>query len=346
MTSPLTTSSPATSPVATALSPVPPSQAAAAQANTYTDLNALAALKNAPGSPATIKAVSEQVEAMFLQMMLQSMREASEADGEQTSNEMGMYQDMFDKQVALTLSKRQDLGIARLFERQLGGERAQLGGEKALPAGGKAAPAGGKLPLSPAAGAGPAGQSRPAHTASNTEPDGRASASAAGPSLYEQAAQFVGQVLPTIRSAAATLGVNPMGLLAQAALETGWGQRMPRTADGNSSLNLFGIKAGSEWGGARAVADTVEISGGIATQRRTAFRAYGSIEESVRDFANLLATSPRYREAVAAGASAQAYVQSIARAGYATDPDYGNKLNQVLNGGTLRAALSARLAQL
>jgi len=316
----------------TSLSPMPASSAAPAQADTYTDLNALAALKNAPASPATIKAVSEQVEALFLQMMLQSMREAGEADGEPVSNETSMYQDMFDKQVALTLSKRQDLGIARLFERQLGG--------------GKSQPGSGKSPLSPAAGAPPAGQSRPAHTASNAEAEDGAPASAAGPSLYEHAAEFVRQVLPTIQSAAAALGVNPVGLLAQAALESGWGQRMPRTADGSSSLNLFGVKAGSEWGGARAVADTMEISGGIATQRRTAFRAYGSIEESVRDFASLLESSPRYRDAIAAGGSAQAYVQSIAKAGYATDPEYANKLNQVLNSGTLRAALSARLAKL
>jgi flagellar protein FlgJ len=131
-------------------------------------------------------------------------------------------------------------------------------------------------------------------------------------------------------------------MLAQAALETGWGQRMPRTAAGSPSLNLFGVKAGYGWNGARAVADTVEVSGGVATQRRTAFRAYGSIEESVNDFANLLANSPRYREAVAAGGSAQDYVASIAKSGYATDPEYGNKLNQLLNSGTLRAALNAR----
>src|SRR6202789_3484668 len=109
----------------TSPSSIPPSSAATApDAGTYTDLSGLAALKNAPTSPATIKAVSEQVEALFLQMMLKSMRDASEAAGEPSSNETGMYQDMFDKQVALTLSKRQDLGIARLFERQLGGKAA------------------------------------------------------------------------------------------------------------------------------------------------------------------------------------------------------------------------------
>ena len=304
---------------------MPPSSAApeaSTQANTYTDLNALAALKNAPASAATIKAVSEQVEALFLQMMLKSMRDAGEAAGEPTSNETGMYQDMFDKQVALTLSKRQDLGIARLFERQLGAKAAG------------AAPAG----------AAPSSQPK----AQGALPDSRSRAAPppTGANLSEQAFDFVQQVLPTIRQAAAAVGVNPLAMLAQAALETGWGQRMPRTADGNSSLNLFGVKAGSDWSGARAVADTVEISGGVAKQARTAFRAYGSIEESVGDFARLLTSSPRYREAVAAGSNAQAYVESIAKAGYATDPQYANKLNEVLNSGTLRAALGARLARL
>ena len=311
-----------TSPLSISMPPSSAAPEASTQANTYTDLNALAALKNAPASAATVKAVSEQVEALFLQMMLKSMRDAGEAAGEPTSNETGMYQDMFDKQVALTLSKRQDLGVARLFERQLGGK---------------------------AAGAAPAGAASSSQLkAKGALPDsrGRAAPPPTGANLSEQASDFVQQVLPTIRQAAAAVGVNPLGMLAQAALETGWGQRMPRTADGNSSLNLFGVKAGSDWSGARAVADTVEISGGVAKQTRTAFRAYGSIEESVGDFARLLTSSPRYRDAVAAGGSAQAYVQSIAKAGYATDPEYANKLNEVLNSGTLQAALGARLTKL
>jgi peptidoglycan hydrolase FlgJ len=313
-----------TSPLSISMPPSSAAPEASAQANTYTDLNALAALKNAPASAATVKAVSEQVEALFLQMMLKSMRDAGEAAGEPTSNETGMYQDMFDKQVALTLSKRQDLGIARLFERQLGGKAAG------------------------AAPAGAASSSQPKQLPKGLLPDSRGHAAPppSGANLSEQASDFVQQVLPTIRQAAAAVGVNPLGMLAQAALETGWGQRMPRTADGNSSLNLFGVKAGSDWSGARAMADTVEISGGVAKQTRTAFRAYGSIEESVGDFARLLTSSPRYREAVAAGSNAQAYVQSIAKAGYATDPQYANKLNDVLNSGTLQAALSARLAKL
>ena len=276
-------------------------------ASTYTDINALAALKRDPNSAQSINAVAEQVEALFLQMMLKSMRDASSAE-ETDSNEMGMYQDMFDKQVALSISQHTDLGIGRLLKRQLSGKPA--------PAAAAADKTPTALPVS--------GKS----------------------TLAPTAAEFVNRMLPPIRRAANSLGLNPMGMLAQAALETGWGQRMPRTAAGNSSLNLFGVKAGSEWSGARAVADTVEISGGVAKQSRTAFRAYGSIEESVGDFARLLASSPRYREAIGAGADARAYVQNIAKAGYATDPEYGNKLNEVLSSGTLQAALGARPVKL
>jgi flagellar protein FlgJ len=299
----------------------PTLSAPSAAGSTYTDLNGLAALKNAPTSPEAIRAVSQQVEALFLQMMLKSMRDASAEEGEPDSNETSMYQDMFDKQVALTLSKHTDLGIARLFERQLGKAAETVPG---------AAAAHSSLP-------------RTAPAAAGAHADGRSGGHQTSDAVTPQhAAQFVSAVLPTIRRAAVSLGVSPLGLLAQAALETGWGKRMARTADGTPSLNMFGIKAGEGWNGARAVADTVEFSGGVATQRRTAFRAYGSIEESVNDFANLLSNSPRYREAIAAGGSAQAYVHSIARSGYATDPEYGNKLNQILNGDTLRSALGAR----
>jgi len=166
-------------------------------------------------------------------------------------------------------------------------------------------------------------------------------ATAAPPtSMLQTASQFVSRVLPSITRAAASLGVSPLGMLAQAALESGWGQRTARTADGTSSHNMFGIKADENWGGARAGAGTVEFSGGVATQRHAAFRAYDSIEDSVSDFANLLKGSPRYRNTLSAGGNAQGYINSIGQAGYATDPAYANKLSDVLNGSTLRLALN------
>ena len=152
--------------------------------------------------------------------------------------------------------------------------------------------------------------------------------------------------MPSIQRAATALGVDPKGMLAQAALETGWGQRLPRAADGSSSHNMFGIKAGNEWTGARATADSMEVINGVATPRRTVFRAYASVEESVNDFANLLKNSPRYKDVIAGGGNAGAYIAAMGNSGYATDPDYGNKLNQILGSDTLQSALSARIAKL
>jgi flagellar protein FlgJ len=278
-----------------AFSPLPADTSAA---TTYTDVNGLEALKADPNSEKSITAVARQVEAMFLQMMLKSMRDAS-MGSELDSNEMGMYQDMFDKQIALTMSQHQDLGIAALLRRQTGSKSAVPAAKGTLGAN------------------------------FTTQPVG------SGPTP----AEFVSRVMPSIQRAADELGVDARGLLAQAALETGWGSRMPRTADGSPSHNLFGIKAGDEWSGPRAAADTVEFSNGVATTRRTAFRAYGSIDESVEDFAKLLKHSPRYREAVARGGDTEGYVDSIGKSGYATDPQYADKLTKILNSGTLRAAL-------
>jgi flagellar protein FlgJ len=285
-----------------ALSPSPVDTSAAA---TYTDLNGLAALKTDPTSPQAISAVAQQVEALFLQMMLKSMRDAGMGDELDGGNEMGVYQDMFDKQVALTISQHQDLGIGAILKRQLSGRTA---------------------PAAPKTASGEV--SGTAHV------------------LAQTPAEFVDQVMPAISRAATDLGVNPLGLLAQAALESGWGQRMAHTSDGSLSLNLFGVKAGDEWKGARVIADTVEFSNGVATHRRSAFRAYGSIEESVSDFAKLLKNSPRYRDALAAGGDTHAYFDLMGKSGYATDPAYAIKLNQILNGGVLRATLPARTAAL
>src|SRR6202044_2675219 len=160
-------------------------------ASTYTDINGLAALKKDPNSPEAISAVAQQVEALFLQMMLKSMRDAAGAE-DTASNEMGMYQDMFDKQVALSISQHADLGIGRLLKRQLAGKPAPSTVKLN---------SGGTMPVPPA-GLPPA-------------------------AIAHSPAEFVNRIMPSIQRAAAGLGVNPLGMLAQAALETGWGQRMP-----------------------------------------------------------------------------------------------------------------------
>jgi flagellar protein FlgJ len=342
----------------TSLSPIAPLPAAATAGGTYTDVNGLAALKRDPSSPQAIKAVAQQVDALFLQMMLKSMRDASTEGGESESNEMSMYKDMFDKQIALQLSQHQGLGLGAQLTRQLAAQAASAKGQPtagAAPAGGatdatsvRRAPTGGSpasatsaasaASASAAGGAGPGAQAQ-AESAQGgpapKSPDTGSTAPVTNPS------HFVSLVYPAIQRAAAALGVSPLGMLAQAALETGWGQRMARTAAGTPSLNMFGVKADSGWTGARARADTVEFSGGVATQKHTAFRAYGSIESSVSDFAGLLGSSPRYRDAVANGHDARAYVAAIGKSGYATDPQYATKLNDIMNSSTFQHALKA-----
>jgi len=295
----------------------------AAAANTYSDLNGLNALKTGGTSPQTLHAVAQQVDAMFLQMMLKSMRDAGADAGDPESNAMGMYEDMFDKQVSLTLSQHQDIGLGSVLTRQLGGSSTAT---PAVPAVGTA---GSGTTATPAM--------LPARSPALVRPVSDEDAGAGG--VGASPSDFVSQVMPAIRTAAAALGVSPLGILAQAALETGWGRRMPRTANGASSLNLFGIKAGGEWDGDKASATTVEFSDGVATPKRGAFRAYDSIEHSVSDFAKLM-SSPRYRAAITAGKTALGYVQGIANSGYATDPQYAAKLMAMLQSGTFRQALS------
>jgi flagellar protein FlgJ len=329
--------------MATPLQPIAQLPAPAAAANTYTDVNALAALKKDPSSPQAIHAVAQQVDALFLQMMLKNMRDASADVGEPASNEMSMYQDMFDKQIALQLSQRGGLGIGTQLTRQLSAQAAAAAakdGATAKEAAG-ATPAI-AAPANRAAGPG----SPPVNSGGGAAQSPSAAATSPPTTMLQDAIQFVGAVLPTIRRAAESLGVSPVGMLAQAALETGWGKRMPQTADGAPSLNMFGIKADARWTGARANASTVEFSGGVATQRRSAFRAYGSIEDSVSDFANLLQTAPRYRNAVAGGGNTQAYIKAIGDSGYATDPGYANKLNEMVKSSTFRAALIVNATKL
>jgi flagellar protein FlgJ len=309
---------------------------AASQANTYSDLNGLTSLKRDPHSPQALRAVAQQVDALFLQMMLKSMREAGASIGESDSNEMGMYQDMFDKQIALNLSQHQSLGLGALLTRQLGAAQP--------PAGSPAA--GGTAAGGPATGAGAAGAAAPGQPATRVPlttslPSASAAPAGSATGIAQTAEQFVAAVLPAIRNAALALGVNPLGLLAQAALETGWGKRLPRNSDGTSSLNLFGIKADEKWSGQRATAGTMEVVGGVATRRHAVFRAYGSIEESVNDFANLLKNSAKFRRAVAAGRDPQAFVNHMGRSGYATDPGYAEKLSSILHSSTLRVAVKS-----
>jgi peptidoglycan hydrolase FlgJ len=287
-----------------------PAEPAPASAAAYTDLRGLAALKSRNGhDPAALKLAAQQFEALFLEMMLKSMRDASLGDGILDSDAGNLYQDMFDKQVAVSMSAKGSIGITEMMMRQLA-PQATL--------------------------------ARSISDAATTPPAVALPSSSAGAAPAASSPEdFVAKILPLARRAAAALNVSPLGILAQVALETGWGRRLAKLADGSSAFNLFGIKAGESWGGKKVAADTIEVNDGVISRRREAFRAYESPADSVDDYVQLLKTSPRYRQALAVGQDAHAYAAGLARAGYATDPDYAKKVSEILDGDTLRRALGS-----
>ena len=128
-------------------------------------------------------------------------------------------------------------------------------------------------------------------------------------------------------------GIPAQFMLGQAALESGWGKRELRAADGTPSHNLFGIKAGAGWKGPVVEAVTTEYINGIAHKTVEKFRAYPSYAEAFRDYAHLLSSNPRYTEVLRQAVQrldAEGFAQALQRAGYATDPAYGDKLGRII----------------
>lgn len=277
----------------------------------YTDLGGLATLRReaAADTPEARRAVAQQFEAMFLNMMLKQMRDASVVEGGLVDrSRMRSHEDMLDHQLALSLSRGPGIGLADAIARQLGGAEAVIRPGAADLAGPRFA--------GPAPGA------------------GRLDRVVAGAPWKAPAspAEFVRSLMPHARRASRELGVAPEVLVAQAALETGWGRHMISDPQGRPSFNLFGIKAGAGWGGPRMTVTTVEYEDGIAQRRREPFRAYAGPAESFADYVRLVGQSPRYREALAAG-DAEGYLRGLQAGGYATDPEYANKILAILERG-------------
>jgi flagellar protein FlgJ len=152
--------------------------------------------------------------------------------------------------------------------------------------------------------------------------------------------RFVAEIWGHAQKAAKELGVDPRALVAQAALETGWGKRQIKTGEGGSAHNLFGIKA-TGWKGERARTATHEYVDGVKRTETADFRAYASPAESFADYVRLLKTNPRYQQALAAGKDIAGFARGLQRAGYATDPTYANKIASIATGPTLGKVLSA-----
>jgi flagellar protein FlgJ len=273
------------------------------------DVRSLDTLKREAGrqTPGALKAAAKQMEGIFVQMMMKSMRDATFKDDLMNSQSSEMYTAMHDQQVAQNIAGSGQLGFADLIVRQLGGEVSDkpvvsTPGRDFMRPGLSSAPATGPLRL-PA----PVSFAKPA----------------------EGAHPFISRLLRPAQAAAQQSGLHPHLILAQAALESGWGKREIPAADGSPSHNLFGIKATGDWRGKTTEITTTEYINGVKQKVKAAFRVYDSYEHALADYAKLLTKNPRYRGVVQSDSPEQG-AKALQAGGYATDPAYAKKLITII----------------
>jgi flagellar protein FlgJ len=302
------------------------------------DTNSLGDLKQSAkaGSPEALKGAATQFESMFVNMMMKSMRDATPQDGMMDSQETKTFTSMLDQQMSQKMAKR-GIGLADVLVRQLtvqqkGQQLMQDMNKQALGIGGEqqAGAAGGGAALRmqsdpdsmPTDGAAAAGKGASGITGSARGTDN------ANKPAHVRA--FQEKLADAAEEAEQSTGVPAKFMMGQAALETGWGRRVIRNADGSSSNNLFGIKAGPGWKGKVATAVTTEYINGKPHSRVEKFRAYDSYADAFKDYAKMLSNNPRYEKVLAHGGDAATFAHGLQRAGYATDPQYAAKLSRII----------------
>lgn len=257
-----------------------------------------------------LKAAAQQFESVFLNMMLKSMREATPQDGMFDSEQTRMFTGMLDQQLAQSIAGR-GVGLADIMVRQLRGQMPPQEGRRAVPV---------------------ADATTATQTEDNGQKIGAQSSTNVLPSAYNGTVQqdFMNRMLPFARQASQDSGVPPQLMLGQAALESGWGKREIRMADGSNSFNLFGIKASGGWNGKVAEVMTTEYKNGVAYKQVEKFRTYPSYADAFRDYAAMISSNSRYADVLQQGGNPAGMAQAMQKAGYATDPNYAGKLANVM----------------
>lgn len=322
------------------------------QAQVYTEFSGLNALKAQARTDkkGALEQVAKQFESLFVSEMLKSMRAANKvlAEGNYlNSSQSEFYQDMFDSQLSLSMSEQRGLGLSEALVRQLSrqipgmtaegekltGHRTSLADyDRSLP--GLSA----KLPerLNEVNKVVESGAVR--EPIQNDVP-------ASMPTRFSSPEAFVRRLLPIAEQVAADSGLNPRLMVAQAALETGWGKHMIENGEGAASHNLFGIKADSRWQGESVNIATTEYREGVPMSERAAFRSYPDFESSFRDYVSFLESNPRYRDVLASADDPALFADKLQAAGYATDPEYGAKIRRIMEGGLFEASADPSLSQ-
>lgn len=329
--------------------------------NVYTDINALQGIRKMgkENKDAALMEVAKQFESMFVNMMLTSMRDANSVFKEDSlfeSPEMDFYEKMYDDQLGLTLSSGQGMGLAKVMYNQLksnynadiknsgldqnklfGNQPGLLMHNESLQRTIKAVERErhiNSLRATP-----------PAPTPSRVKkqlPEAVPVANGSGAKRQQFAtpAEFVAALYPHAEKIGDELNVDPRAIVAQAALETGWGKHLISDNKGNNSFNFFGIKADQRWSGEKVEVATHEYRHGSMLKENAAFRSYPSLEDGLRDYAKFLQSGERYQQAINQGLDAENYGHALQQAGYATDPQYGDKIQRISSSSTLQQALN------
>ncbi|MFW2374706.1 MAG: flagellar assembly peptidoglycan hydrolase FlgJ [Gammaproteobacteria bacterium] len=296
------------------------------QPDLYTNFSQYAEMRRQAheNSDESVTTVAKQFESLFIQMMLKTMRDSIPEGGLFGDDKTRMYQDMYDKQLSLNIASGDGIGLAAVIARQLG---QQQGKDSSLQT----------------------AQSSLEHVRKKTMPAQSVSApidKAVGSHNPHQLANdwdsgdtYVRTIWPHAVRAGEQLGVDPEVLVAQSVLETGWGEHVRRSAEGNNSFSLFGIKADHRWQGDRVSVSTLEFHDGTMQREKAQFRAYDCVAEAFEDYVDFIQSSPRYQSALQKSGN-DGYVESLQEAGYATDPDYASKIERIQNSELLNKRLS------
>lgn len=311
---------------------------------TITDFNQFTGLRAAAdqNDPAALREVASQFEALFLQTMLKNMREASLGDpifG--NSDQQEMYQGMMDQQLALEMASGKGVGLADMLVRQLGGDEAQISVRPDrdfpltnVPRNPAGVPLHSPLQLQtavPLQVVPPSVSGTPSHSPApvNEKP------------AWSDPKAFVRDIWPHAQRAGRRLNVAPEAIVAQAALETGWGAHVMPDSNGDSSFNLFGIKAGGGWRGDQVSRQTLEFENGVPQPQTAQFRSYRDVGAVFNDYTEFLTDNPRYSAVSGHGDDVAGFANALQSAGYATDPKYADKLTRVLNSPTMQSVMRA-----
>lgn len=280
----------------------------------YTDIQSLSQLKYDKNTDGAKKEVAKQFEAILLQMVMSSMREANKAfsSGLFGSDQMTMYQDMFDKQLSLELSKS-GVGFASIVEKSLGqaAPTPNLHGEK-------------KEIL-------PTISQKQENVKPTLQPVAIKESKKEPEHFFQSEEDFVKKLWSSAKMAAGLLGTSPEILIAQAALETNWGKKILPQKDGQSSFNLFNIKADGQWKDKTTDVASLEQKGDVLVKEKSSFRSYDSFMQSFLDYAHFLKNNNRYEGALEKASDPAQFIVQLKTAGYATDSHYAEKVLKIFS---------------